>query len=59
MSLHLDEEQLDFVSTVIENTRDLLDNVHCYDTEEFRDLKIAALVLNGFSVEEARVEAEG
>lgn len=46
-------EQIDYVQTVLANARSLLDNVHCYDTQEHHDCAIAIDILSGMTIEEA------
>ncbi|EQA7786831.1 hypothetical protein ACX818_001425 [Acinetobacter baumannii] len=49
----LTDDQLEYLYNTIENTRSLLDNVHCYDTEENDALGVCLNILNGQTVEEA------
>lgn len=53
MSITLTEEQTEFLHNTIEAARSLLDNVHCYETEEFDQLGIALHVVNGHDLEAA------
>ena len=51
MSLNLTEDQIAYLQSTLRETRTLLDNVHCYDTEEFQQLGVALHILDGHSVE--------
>ncbi|ADG59930.1 hypothetical protein Acj9p030 [Acinetobacter phage Acj9] len=53
MSITLNQDQVDFIGNILLDARSLLDNVHCYETEEYERLGIAINVLSGQSVEEA------
>lgn len=58
MALHLNDEAESFIYSAIESARSLLDNVHCYETEEFEDLTIALRLMEGYGLEEAREDSE-
>ncbi|AFL47597.1 hypothetical protein ZZ1p0032 [Acinetobacter phage ZZ1] len=54
MSIHLNEEQLEFLHVTIEHARSLLDAVHAYDSEEYANLGVCLNVLQGQEVSDAR-----
>lgn len=58
MSIHLNEEQTEFLHTTIEHARSLLDATHNYDSDEYHQLGVALKVLNGQEVDEARDDYE-
>jgi hypothetical protein len=49
----LGPEEAEYVSDTLSNARSLLDNVHCYDTDEFRQLSICMSIMRGHSLEDA------
>lgn len=50
----LTQEQIEYIQQTLKSTRDLLDNVHCYETPQFDACKIAIRILDGYTVEEAK-----
>ena len=57
-NLTLNTEQVKFLKGFVQDVKDLLDNVHCYETEEFRKAAVAQAILNGASLEQAQLEYE-
>lgn len=55
--LEFDRDQIEFVKETLEATIALLDNVHCYDTEEIQNCRASVLVLAGYSIKDAIEEA--
>lgn len=55
----LNDTEHDFLVNVVDAARSLLDNVHCYETDEFNDLKIAEHILCGYSLKEAQAIEDG
>ena len=49
----LGPEEAEYISETLSNTQSLLDNVHCYDTDEFRQLSICMSIMRGNSLEDA------
>ncbi len=58
MLIAIDTKDVEFISTTIETTRSLLDAVHCYDYEEFYNLKKCLRILNGETLEEIEANPE-
>lgn len=56
--LVLNKEQVEFLREYVQNVKELLDAVHCYETEEFRKAAVAQAILNGASLEQAQSEYE-
>jgi hypothetical protein len=53
MAFTLTDDAAEFVANTISNASSLLDNVHCYDTEEAWQLDVAGDLMRGLSLEEA------
>lgn len=51
MAITIENKELDFMLEVVNNTRELLDNVHCYDTPEYHQLKYVIQLLEGQDVD--------
>lgn len=49
----LGPEEAEYISDTLSSTHSLLDNVHCYDTDEFRQLSICMSIMRGNSLEDA------
>ena len=47
MSLELSTEHVEFLIDLLTDTRELLDNVHCYDSTEYKTLRYGIKILNG------------
>ncbi|ADJ19378.1 hypothetical protein Acj133p031 [Acinetobacter phage 133] len=58
-NLILNLEQVAYLREYISDVKDLLDNVHCYDTDEYKDANVAMAILNGASLERAKLENPG
>lgn len=56
MALVLGPEEQEYLEESIQNAISLLDNVHCYDTDEIRQLRICSSLMRGFSLEDALQE---
>lgn len=56
--LVLNKEQVEFLREYVQDVKELLDNVHCYETEEFRKAAVAQAILNGASLEQAQLKYE-
>ena len=51
MSLELSTEHVEFLIDLLTDTRELLDNVHCYDSTEYKTLRYGIKILNGEDVD--------
>lgn len=51
MAITIENKALDFMLEIINDTRELLDNVHCYDTPEYYKLKHVISILEGQEVD--------
>lgn len=49
----LSQDSTNYLVTLLSDLRSLLDNVHCYETEEFKKIPVAQALLRGETYEEA------